>query len=153
MLLGVAIPTVATLVHVDTTPPNALEINVTGHQWWWEFEYPQQGITTADELHIPAGVPVHVHLHSNDVIHSFWVPVLVGKQDVIPNHDGGLWFSAFQPGTFNGQCAQFCGEQHALMLFRVVAQSQSDFNSWVSAQQAPASLTSSQKAVLDGDTS
>jgi cytochrome c oxidase subunit II len=153
MLLGVAIPTIATLVHVDTTPDNAMEINVIGHQWWWEFQYPKQGIVTADELHVPAGVPVHVHLHSNDVIHSFWVPQLVGKQDVIPNHDGGMWFSAYEPGTYFGQCAQFCGEQHALMQFRVVAHTQSDFNSWLSSQQAAPSLGSAAKAVLDGDTS
>jgi cytochrome c oxidase subunit 2 len=152
MLLGIAIPTIATLVHVNTTPANAMEINVIAHQWWWEFDYPNQHIVTADELHIPAGVPVHVSLHSNDVIHSFWVPVLVGKQDVIPNHDGGMWFNAYQPGTYNGQCAQFCGEQHALMLFRVVAQSQNDFNSWVSSQQAPASLSPSALAVLNGST-
>src|ERR1700730_12312330 len=126
MLIVISFPTIATLIHIDTTPANALEINVIGHQWWWEFDYPKDGIVTADELHIPAGVPVHVHLHSNDVIHSFWVPVLVGKQDVIPNHDGGMWFSAYQPGTYFGQCAQFCGEQHALMQFRVVADSQSD---------------------------
>jgi cytochrome c oxidase subunit 2 len=142
MLLGIAIPTIATLVHVDTTPANAMEIKVVAHQWWWEFDYPNDGIVTADELHIPAGVPVHVSLHSNDVIHSFWVPTLAGKQDVIPNHDGGMWFSAYQPGTFDGQCAQFCGEQHALMQFRVVAQSQSDFASWVSSQKATASTTS-----------
>ncbi|HTE85408.1 MAG TPA: cytochrome c oxidase subunit II [Dehalococcoidia bacterium] len=153
MLLGVAIPTVATLVHVDTTPANAMEINVIGHQWWWEFDYPQEGIVTADELHIPAGVPVHVSLHSDDVIHSFWVPVLVGKQDVIPNHDGGMWFSAYKPGTYDGQCAQFCGEQHALMQFRVVAQSQDDFNTWLAGQQASAVLSPSTRAGLQGDSS
>lgn len=152
MLLGIAIPTIATLVQVNTTPANAMEINVIAHQWWWEFDYPDQHIVTADELHIPAGVPVHVHLHSNDVIHSFWVPVLVGKQDVIPNHDGGMWFSAYQPGTYFGQCAQFCGEQHALMQFRVVAQSQDDFNNWVSNQQADANLSSAAQSVLTGDT-
>jgi cytochrome c oxidase subunit 2 len=154
MLLGVAIPTVATLVHVNTTPTNAMEINVIGHQWWWEFDYPQEGIVTADELHIPAGVPVHVNLRSADVIHSFWVPVLVGKQDIIPNHDGGgMWFSAYQPGIYDGQCAQFCGEQHALMQFRVVAQSQDDFNTWIAGQQASARLSPSTLAGLNGDAS
>jgi cytochrome c oxidase subunit 2 len=166
MLLGVAIPTVATLVHINSTPANAMQINVIAHQWWWEFDYPQQDvningstvsipkeIVTADELHIPAGVPIHVNLHSDDVIHSFWVPVLVGKQDVIPNHDGGMWFNAYNPGTYYGECAQFCGEQHALMLFRVVAQSQDDFSSWLSGQQAPANLSSQALAVLTGNTS
>jgi cytochrome c oxidase subunit 2 len=143
MMIGIAIPTIATLVHVDTTPANAMEIQVIGHQWWWEFDYPKEGVVTADELHIPAGVPVHVSLHSDDVIHSFWVPTLVGKQDVIPNHDGGMWFSAYQPGTYDGQCAQFCGEQHALMQLRVVADSQSDFNAWVASQKANASLSAS----------
>ena len=143
MLLGIAIPTIATLVHVDTTPANAMEINVTGHQWWWEFDYPKEGIVTSDELRIPAGVPVHVNLHSADVIHSFWVPTLVGKQDIIPNHPGGLWFSAYRPGVYDAQCAQFCGEQHALMQFRVVAQSQDDFNVWVASQKASANLGAS----------
>jgi len=141
MMIGIAIPTIATLVHVDTTPANAMEIQVIGHQWWWEFDYPKQGVVTADELHIPAGVPVHVSLHSDDVIHSFWVPTLVGKQDVIPNHDGGMWFNAYQPGTYDGQCAQFCGEQHALMQLRVVAQTQGDFDAWIASQKTDASLS------------
>jgi cytochrome c oxidase subunit 2 len=151
MLLGVAIPTVATLVHVNTTPADAMEINVVGHQWWWEFDYPKEGVVTADELHIPAGVPVHVNLRSADVIHSFWVPVLVGKQDVIPNHPGGMWFNAYQPGTYFGQCAQFCGEQHALMQLRVVAQSPDDFNTWLAGQQASARLSAATLAGLNGD--
>jgi cytochrome c oxidase subunit II len=148
MLLGVAIPTVATLVHVNTTPADAMEINVVAHQWWWEFDYPKEGIVTADELDIPAGVPVHVNLRSADVIHSFWVPVLVGKQDVIPNHPGGMWFSAYQPGTYEGQCAQFCGEQHALMQMRVVAKSQDDFNTWIAGQQASAQARATTLAAL-----
>lgn len=156
MLLGIAIPTIATLVQVNTTPPDAMVIDVIGHQWWWEFDYPQQNVTTdsgssisipkqvvtADEMHIPAGKAVRVNLHSNDVIHSFWVPTLAGKQDVIPNHDGGIWFSAYQPGTFDGQCAQFCGEQHALMQFRVVADTAADFQSWINSQETTASIAS-----------
>ncbi len=166
MLLGVAIPTVATLVHIDSTPANSMQINVIAHQWWWEFDYPQQDvnvngttvtipqqIVTADEMHIPAGVPIHVSLHSADVIHSFWVPVLAGKQDVIPNHDGGMWFNAYHPGTYDGECAQFCGEQHALMLYRVEADSAGDFSSWVQDQTSAASLSSQAHAVLTGSSS
>ena len=156
MLLGIAIPTIATLVQVNTPPPDSMVIDVVAHQWWWEFDYPQQNINTdsgttinipqkvvtADEMHIPAGKPVRVNLHSNDVIHSFWVPTLAGKQDVIPNHDGYIWLSAYQPGTFDGQCAQFCGEQHAQMRFRVVADAPADFQSWVNSQTPNASIGS-----------
>lgn len=139
LLAGIAVPTIVTLSRVNTTPANAMQVNVIAHQWWWEFDYPDQKIITADELHIPVGVPVHLLLHSDDVIHSFWVPTLAGKEDVIPNHDNTMWLSASDAGTYSAQCAQFCGEQHALMQFRVVAQEQSDFTSWVSDQKSSAS--------------
>lgn len=149
LLAIITVPTIATLVHINTTPKNAMQINVIAHQWWWEFQYPDQKIVTADELHIPAGEPVHVNLRSDDVIHSFWVPSLVGKQDIIPNHNGGgLWFNAYRPGVYDGECAQFCGEQHALMLYRVVAQSRSDFDAWVKQQQAAANLSPATAAGL-----
>ena len=142
ILSVVGIFTIATLIHINTTPANAMQVNVIAHQWWWEFDYPDHNIKTADELHIPAGVPIHVTLHSADVVHSFWVPTLAGKEDVIPNHDNTMWLNAYQPGTYSAQCAQFCGEQHALMQFRVVAQSQDDFNAWVSDQTSSASMAS-----------
>ncbi|MGH2350349.1 MAG: cytochrome c oxidase subunit II, partial [Chloroflexota bacterium] len=102
-----------------------------GHQWWWEFQYPELGVTTANELHIPVGVPINLELESADVIHSFWVPHLAGKTDAIPGRVNRLWFLADEPGTYNGQCAEFCGIEHALMRMLVIAESQSEFDAWV----------------------
>lgn len=147
LILGViSIFTVATLVNINSTPKGALEVNVIAHQWWWEFDYPEYKITSADQLHIPAGRPIRLSLHSDDVIHGFWVPSLAGKTEVIPNHDNGLWLNAYRPGVYSAQCTEFCGEEHALMRFEVVSQSQSDFDGWVKGQQttpAPAMNQSS----------
>jgi cytochrome c oxidase subunit II len=114
---------------------DAVNVRVIGHQWWWEFEYPDLGVSTANELHIPVGVPVNVTLESVDVIHSFWVPLIAGKQDVIPGRVNRIWMQADEAGTYSAQCAEFCGVQHALMRFIVVAQSQSEFNSWAQSQR------------------
>ena len=119
-------------------PEGALRVKATGHQWWWEFEYEDLGITTAGELHVPKGVPVFVELRSFDVIHSFWVPRLAGKIDAIPNRENHLWFQADKVGTWYGQCAEFCGTQHAKMLIRVISEDKDDFDSWVSNQQLDA---------------
>jgi cytochrome c oxidase subunit 2 len=113
---------------------------VKGHQWWWEFQYTDLGVTTANELHIPVNIQVNLQLESNDVIHSFWVPHLAGKTDVIPGRQNHLWLQADEPGTYQGQCAEFCGIEHALMRLQVVAESQSDFNTWVQGQRAIPSL-------------
>ena len=138
LLLGIiSIFTIATLVQINNTPKGAMQVNVIAHQWWWEFDYPEYKITTADQLHIPAGTPVRINLHSDDVVHAFWVPSLAGKTEVIPNHDNGLWLNAYQPGVYSAQCTEFCGEEHALMRFEVVSQSQADFNTWVKQQQTP----------------
>ncbi|MDZ7705983.1 MAG: cytochrome c oxidase subunit II [Trueperaceae bacterium] len=114
-----------------------LEVNVTGYQWWWEFEYPSLGITTANELHIPVGQRVRLNLTSDDVIHSFWVPKLAGKKDLIPNQNNVMWMmaDADKPGVYFGQCAEFCLTAHAHMRFRVVADTEDDFGAWVSAFQ------------------
>jgi cytochrome c oxidase subunit II len=109
---------------------DAVNVRVIGHQWWWEFQYPDLGVTTANELHIPTGVPVNVTLESADVIHSFWVPLLAGKQDAIPGRVNRIWMQADKDGTYFAQCAEFCGVQHALMRFLVVAESPNTFNSW-----------------------
>ncbi len=119
-------------------PEGALRVKATGHQWWWEFEYEDLGITTAGELHVPKGVPVFVELRSFDVIHSFWVPRLAGKIDAIPNRENHLWFQADEVGTWYGQCAEFCGTQHAKMLIRVISEDKDDFDSWVANQQLDA---------------
>lgn len=121
----------------------ALEVTIVGHQWWWEIRYPALGIITANELHLPESdppgtSPTFITLQSADVIHSFWVPQLAGKLDLIPNKTNRLWLDPLRPGTFVGQCAQFCGVQHAGMLLRVVVHTKAEFGEWVAAQQLPA---------------
>ena len=125
----------------DLAPSNntgTLTIEVIGHQWWWEVRYPQQDIVTANEIHIPTGHPVNIKLQSEDVIHSFWVPELHGKKDMIPGRTNDFWLEATEPGEYWGLCAEFCGTQHAKMLVVVVAEPAAEFDQWVAAQQQPA---------------
>jgi cytochrome c oxidase subunit 2 len=124
-------------------PATAVEVTVIGHQYWWEFRYPKLGIVTANELHIPASdpdhpVPTFLQLLSADTDHSFWVPELAGKTDLIPNHPNRMWMDPQRTGIFLGQCAQYCGTQHAKMLLRVSVDAPEDFAAWVRAQQKPA---------------
>jgi cytochrome c oxidase subunit II len=124
-------------------PPGAVEVTVIGHQYWWEFRYPKLGIVTANELHIPVSDPSHptptfLQLLSADTDHSFWVPELAGKTDLIPNHPNRMWMDPQHTGVFLGQCAQYCGVQHAKMLLRVSVDGPEDFASWVRSQQKPA---------------
>jgi len=130
--------TVHTLAAITAPQNTPLSMNVTGRQWWWEVNYRDQGITTADEIHIPVGVPVQVVLESGDVIHSFWVPELHGKMDLIPGRVNTIIIQADQAGVYRGECAEYCGLQHAHMGFMVVAQSQADFDQWVAGQQKTA---------------
>jgi len=121
-------------------PKAALDVTVVGHQFWWEFRYPTLGIVTANELHVPvsdpgAPRPTYLHLLSADVDHSFWVPQLAGKTDLIPNHPNETWIEPLHPGLYVGQCAQFCGVEHALMLLRVYADTPEQFAAWVKNQQ------------------
>jgi cytochrome c oxidase subunit II len=116
-------------------PAGEVVIEVIGHQWWWEVRYPHEGIVTANEIHIPAGQPVTLRLTSDDVIHSFWVPELHGKLDLNPQQTNTLILQADQPGAYRGQCAEFCGIQHAKMALLVVAQEPAAYAEWVSAQQ------------------
>jgi cytochrome c oxidase subunit 2 len=121
-------------------PPNALEVIVTGHEYWWEYRYPALNIVTANELHVPVSDPAHptptfLTLLSADTDHSFWVPRLAGKTDLIPNHPNSMWIDPHEPGLFLGQCAQYCGTQHAKMLLRVYVQPREEFNRWVEEQQ------------------
>jgi cytochrome c oxidase subunit 2 len=122
--------------------PPAVTIKVTGHQWWWDVRYesdsPDQGVTTANEIYIPAGLPIKVKLAASDVIHSFWIPSLMGKQDLIPGQDNELHFTADRPGIYRGQCAEFCGWQHAHMGIMAVVLPRDEFNAWRAAQTAPA---------------
>ena len=124
-------------------PTTALDVTVIGHQFWWEFRYPKYGVVTANELHIPvssgsAQVATYLKLTSADVNHSFWVPRLAGKTDLIANHVNSMWMDPQQTGLYLGQCAQFCGSQHALMLLRVYVDSPEQFARWIKTQQQPA---------------
>src|SRR5437867_3247614 len=124
-------------------PADALGVTVIGHQWWWEIRYPSLGIVTANELHVPVSdparpTPTFVTIQSADVAHSFWIPQLAGKIDAIPNKTNRLWIEPLQPGMYVGQCAEYCGIQHAGMLLTAVVHSRDDFTRWVATQQAPA---------------
>jgi cytochrome c oxidase subunit 2 len=117
---------------------NGLTVEITGHQWWWEVRYPDANasniFTTANEIHIPVGVPVTFSLKGGDVIHSFWVPNLAGKKDLIPGKINTMWLQADKPGVYRGQCAEYCGLQHARMALWIVAEPQEQFNAWRQSQ-------------------
>jgi cytochrome c oxidase subunit 2 len=134
--------------HGLTSPsgPGAVTVDVVGHQWWWEFQYhdvtPSDWFTSPNELHIPVGVPVVMKAISTDVIHSFWVPNLYGKRDLIPGIVTNTWMQADEPGVYRGQCAEFCGHQHAHMALTVVAEPMDKFQAWIQHQREPASAPS-----------
>ena len=151
VLAAVAFPTVKLIFDFARVPPASTRVDVcvTGHQWWWQYVYatkcpavgapaPADAVTTANELHIPVGRPVYITLNSVDVIHSFWAPKLNGKQDVNPGHTNHVTIEADTPGTYYGQCSQFCGLSHANMRLRVIAETQADYDTWVSDQKQPA---------------
>jgi cytochrome c oxidase subunit II len=128
-------------------PENAIRVIAIGHQFWWEYRYPDLNVVTANELHVPVSDPAHptptfITLLSADTDHSFWVPRLAGKTDLIPNHPNSMWMDPQETGLYLGQCAQYCGTQHAKMLLRVYADSRQDFNRWIEAQSQPALTTS-----------
>jgi cytochrome c oxidase, subunit II len=135
IVILIAVPTVRTIFETEqrvTPTEQDLVVKVTGYQWWWKFEYPELGITTANELHIPTDRRVVLQLDSADVLHSFWVPRLAGKRDMIPNQDNQLHFTATEPGEYYGQCAELCLGAHAYMKFRVIATPESEFEAWAS---------------------
>ncbi len=161
VLVVIAVPTVLTIFdNLNSPDPDALTIDVVGHQWWFEFRYPHpdgngDAVVTANELHIPVGEVVNVNLDSKDVLHSFWIPKLAGKVDLVPGNENFMWIQADEPGEYLGQCAEFCGEAHALMKFRVVAESRSEFDAWLTAEAAPAQdpvdpLAQQGKALFEG---
>lgn len=127
-----------TMVATARPPSDALPVKVIGHQWWWEFQYPTLGITTANELVIPVGRAIRAEVTSKDVIHSFWVPQLGGKMDAIPGRENVLWLQADAEGVYHGQCAELCGISHANMRLRIRAVPAAEFDRWVEAQRAPA---------------
>ncbi|AOS43048.1 Cytochrome c oxidase subunit 2 precursor [Lacunisphaera limnophila] len=158
LLVIIAIPTVQGIWYTHDVPEaekgSAIEINATGYQWWFKFEYPSEMVAqpfggeaplvTGNELVVPAGTPVRVNLRTIDVIHSFWIPKLAGKVDMMPNRANHLWFKADKPGYFYGQCAEYCGESHAIMKFRVIALSLSDYVKWVENQKQAARTVTAQ---------
>jgi cytochrome c oxidase subunit II len=124
-------------------PPGTLEVTAIGHQFWWEFQYPNQNIVTANELHVPVSdrehpTPTHITLMSADTDHSFWLPNLAGKTDLIPNRVNSMWIDPHETGVYVGQCAQYCGTQHAKMLLKVIVESREDFDKWLANQRQPA---------------
>jgi len=143
ILVGLLTSSVWTTAAVDAVrAESAVSVHVVGHQWWWEIEYedavPSRRVLTANELHVPLHQPIAVKVESRDVIHSFWVPNLQGKQDLIPGMPTAIWVQADRAGRFRGQCAEFCGLQHAKMAFDVVAEPEADFERWLDSLRAPA---------------
>jgi cytochrome c oxidase subunit 2 len=154
ILLAIAIPTIQVVfrTQVQPAPRDALEITVFGHQWWWEFQYPTLEVVTANELHLPAGRRVTLTLQGPDVIHSFWVPQLGGKRDVVPGRLNRITLTPDTPGEYRGQCAEFCGVSHANMAMRVIVEAPDAFARWVAQQKKdpvePAGLAAEGKAIF-----
>lgn len=158
LLVIIAIPTLKGIWYTHDVPAeekgSAIEVNATGYQWWFKFEYPAElaplpnggeaPLVTGNELVVPAGTAVRVNLRTIDVIHSFWIPKLAGKVDMMPNRANHLWFKADKPGYYYGQCAEYCGESHAIMKFRVIALSPADYVKWVENQKQAARTVSAQ---------
>lgn len=136
VVFGFTVATLNALSMPDTS--DRYTVHVVGHQWWWEVRYPDSGVVTANEIHIPAGEPVRVVLSSDDVIHSFWVPQLQGKLDMVPGVTNAIWLQADQPGIYRGECAEFCGIQHAKMHLLIIAEPPDQFDQWLEAQRQPA---------------
>ena len=132
ILAAIAVPTVRAIFQTNATPgKDALTIEVIGHQWWWEFRYPESNVTTANEIHVPVGRTVSLRMGSADVIHSFWVPQFAAKRDVFANRESRMWFKAETEGDYPAQCAEFCGIQHARMAYRIKAQKPAEFDAWL----------------------
>ncbi|MDG1990735.1 MAG: cytochrome c oxidase subunit II [Dehalococcoidia bacterium] len=138
IVLTIFLPTASAIPKIKSdAPANALQIDVVGKQWWFEFKYPELNITTANEIHIPVNRPVSFNIESSDVIHAFWIPQLGGKVDMMPGHLNKMWFTPTEArkNAYLGQCTEFCGTSHANMLFRVFVDEQEDFDKWVLSQQ------------------
>ncbi len=137
ILALIAVPTVRAIFRTAQEPgAEALQVEVIGHQWWWEFRYPDLKIVTAGDLHVPMGQTVNLRMTTADVVHSFWIPQFAGKRDVFPRRFNNIWFKADTTGVFSGQCAEFCGVEHGRMAFRVVSDSPEEFAAWTASQQS-----------------
>ncbi|MFZ5478409.1 MAG: cytochrome c oxidase subunit II [Myxococcota bacterium] len=149
ILLHIAIPTVAAIFDSQgEAEEGALRVNAVGKQWWFAFEYPEEGVVTANELHVPLGREVEIRLQSDNVIHAFWVPQLAAKRDMIPGRVNRLKFKAEKVGEYLGQCAEYCGDSHALMQMRVHVDTPEDFARWLEAQAAPAATPATDPGFL-----
>jgi len=132
---------IGTMRTVDAEQPGAMRVVVTGHQWWWQYTFPDQQVITANEVHLPVGTALQISLQSSDVIHSFHVPQFGWMQDLVPGKTNTMWVTLDRPGTYDGTCNQYCGLQHAWMRLRVVAESPDQFNAWAAQQAAPVSVS------------
>jgi cytochrome c oxidase subunit 2 len=141
VLAGVFLAVVQTMRIVEATPDNAQRLRVVGHQYWWEFQYPDRSVVTANEVHVPVGVPLRVDLESVDVIHSFWVPQFGWMRDAVPGKPNQMALTIDRPGTYDGACNQYCGSQHAWMRERVVADPPDQFEAWAQQQSQPAAAS------------
>jgi cytochrome c oxidase subunit 2 len=152
ILLVVGVLTVATVIDINrkAVGDDTMDVTVIGHQWWWEYRYPTQKVTTANEMHIPVGTKVNVTLQSADVIHSWWPPKLAGKVDVIPGRTNHMVIEADKAGTYFGQCTEYCGLSHANMRLRVIAMEKDDFETWARDQARPADTPQAGSAAADG---
>jgi cytochrome c oxidase subunit 2 len=135
ILLAVAIPTIATIFKLAQKPKDAINVTVTARQFWWEYNYPDLGVVTANELHMPVGRKLELTLEGEDVIHSFWVPKLSGKTDVVPGRQNHMNISGDKPGIYLGQCTEFCGLSHANMRLKAIVHTPADFEAWVASQR------------------
>ncbi len=136
VLLAFGIPAGHRMLPLPLEDGEPLVVEIIGHQWWWEVHYPEAGVVTANELHLPVNVPVDIHLTSSDVIHSFWVPSLAGKLDALPGRTNVLRLEASRTGSFRGQCAEFCGRLHAHMAIEVEVHSAANYAQWIESRQA-----------------
>ena len=159
MVCGVILPAIVLMatfalsltdLATNASPPRPanLTVDVVGHRWWWEVRYEGSGAVTANEIHVPVGTPVRLRLQTADVIHSFWVPEVMPKVDLLPKRVNETWMSVTRPGTYRGQCAEYCGLQHAHMAFLVVAQPRAEFQSWLTRQAQDAAPPTSAEAKL-----
>lgn len=144
ILTMVAIPTVLTIYETQTDPPaDATKVTVVGHQWWWEFQYPDEKIVTASDMVVPVGKPVVMEIKTADVLHSFWFPAMGGKRDAVGGRTNHMWFTPEVTGTFPGQCAELCGTSHANMRMHLRVVTPAEYQAWVAQQQAPPAMPDS----------
>lgn len=146
IVVALFVLTAHTMTLADPPPAPKPDIVVVGHQWWWEFRYPDTGVIAVNELHIPVGKPLSIRLDSEDVLHEFWVPELTRKMTAVPGHPNNIWLQSDKPGTYLGICSEFCGTQHAWMHFYVIAEPQADFDAWTKAQSQPAATPQGEAA-------